>query len=154
MELRIMNLSYPTATISGTSLTSTYLFSTTSSTRTASILRYPLASAKNFISVLRHEEGGSIPTLTSVLKLMTSACSCAAFLCMAYKMFSSITASAISLWWVFARAVAAAAAAEEEVDVLFEWKLFLRFGMTVRRSWRGLLERLRTSTSQVKGWPT
>ena len=31
---------------------------------------------------------------------------------------------------------------------------FLRFGITVRMSWRALLERLRTSTSQEKGWPT
>lgn len=84
----------------------------------------------------------------SVLRLITSACSCAAFLCIAYKMFSSITASAMSLW-VFAKA-----AADDEEDVLVECKAFLRFGITVRRSWRASLDRLRTSTSQEKGCPT
>ena len=92
--------------------------------------------------------GGLYPTLTSVLRLMISACSCIAFLCMAYKMFSSITAAAMSL------GLFTAAATAEDEDVLGRWLLFLRFGMTVRTSWRALLERLRTSTSQEKGCPT
>lgn len=96
----------------------------------------------------RQDEGGNKPTLTSVLRLMISACSCIAFLCMAYKMFSSITAGAMSL------GVFAVAAAADEEDVLGRCPPFLRFGMTVRMSWRALLERLRTSTSQEKGCPT
>ena len=83
----------------------------------------------------------------SVLRLITSACSCAAFLCIAYKIFSSITASAMTLW-IFAKAAA------DDEDGLVECTPFLRFGITVRRSWRALLDRLRTSTSQEKGCPT
>ena len=48
----------------------------------------------------------------------------------------------------------APAAAAEDEDVLDKCPPFLRFGMTVRMSWRALLERLRTSTSQEKGCPT
>ncbi len=87
------------------------------------------------------------PTLTSVLRLIISACSCIVVLCIAYKTFSSITAAAMSPW------VFAAAAADVE-DVLVKCPPFLRFGMTVRTSCRALLERLRTSTSQEKGCPT
>ena len=67
---------------------------------------------------------------------------------MAYKMFSSTTAAAMSLGLFTAAAIA------DDEDVLGNWPPFSRFGMTVRTSWRALLERLRTSTSQEKGWPT
>ena len=63
-------------------------------------------------------------------------------------MFSSITAAAMSL------GLFAAIAGVEDEDVLGICPPFLRFGMTVRTSWRPLLERLRTSTSQEKGCPT